>query len=126
LMAREVVGRFKGIIPTDLNELLSLHGIGDYSARAVLSFAYNKDIAVVDTNVARILYRVYELPGKFPQNPARSRNFIRLAQSILPTRKSKEFNLAIIDLGALICLPRKPLCGECPIKHLCKYYGSHN
>ncbi len=121
LMAVDIMGRFGGIVPNELKELLSLYGVGDYSARAVLSFAFGKDVPVVDTNIARILFRVFEIPGKFPQNPARSRKLINLAQSLIPSGKSKEFNWGMIDLGALICLSRKPLCKSCPIHDLCLY-----
>ncbi len=124
LMASDIVEKFGGIVPNELKDLLSLYGVGDYSARAVLSFAYGLDVSVVDTNVARILYRVFDIPGKFPKNPARSQFLIKLSLSHLPSGKSKEFNLAMIDLGSLICLSRKPRCAECPIHNLCKYYHS--
>ena len=120
-MARDVVSRFDGRIPRQLTALLSLYGVGDYSARAILSFAYGQDVPVVDTNVGRILYRAFGIPGKFPQNPARSRRLTSLAGRLLPAGKSREFNWAMIDLGALVCLPKNPLCGKCPINHLCDY-----
>jgi A/G-specific adenine glycosylase len=122
-MAKDINLKFDGLVPSDLHLLLSLYGVGDYSARAVISFAFGKDIPVVDTNVARILYRVFNIPGKFPQNPARSRKLINLAQSLLPPGRSKEFNWGMIDLGSKVCLPKKPLCEECPLKNLCNYYS---
>ena len=122
LMAKDINEKFDGVVPSDLQQLLSLYGVGDYSARAVMSFAYGKDIAVVDTNVARILYRIFGIEGKFPQNPARSRKLINLATDLIPIGSSKEFNLGMIDLGALICLPRKPLCTKCPINVFCKFH----
>jgi A/G-specific adenine glycosylase len=126
LMATDIVNRFEGKIPEELKDLLSLYGVGDYSARAVLSFAYDRDVPVVDTNVARILFRVFGIADKFPQNPARSRKLIELGQSLVPLGRSKEFNWGMIDLGALICLPKKPLCAECPISDLCKFYNNSN
>jgi A/G-specific adenine glycosylase len=95
--------------------------VGDYSARAVLSFAYGQSVAVVDTNVARILYRVFAIQGKFPQNPARKRQLLQLANELMPPDKSKEFNWAMIDLGALVCLPSKPLCYKCPLNKICEF-----
>jgi A/G-specific adenine glycosylase len=121
LMAKDITEGHGGEIPSDLSSLLSIYGVGDYSARAVLSFAFGKDLPVVDTNVARILYRVFAIPGKFPTNPARSRKLIEIAQSLVPPGKSKQFNWAMIDLGALICSPSKPLCDECPINYFCEY-----
>lgn len=121
-MSREIVERFGGKVPDNQKDLLSIHGIGHYSARAVLSFAFHKDVVVVDTNIARILYRVFSISGKFPPNPARSTKLTNLAQSLLPVGKSKEFNWALIDLGALICLSRRPLCDSCPINEHCLYF----
>ena len=126
-MAKDIVGKYCGDIPNDLKSLISIYGIGDYSARAVLSFAYGKDVPVVDTNIARILFRVFGLPGKIPPNPARSRTLIKLAEGLIPSGKSKEFNWGLIDLGALICRPRRPACDICPLEELCdsrsKYDG---
>jgi A/G-specific adenine glycosylase len=124
LMACDIKERFGGNVPVELDQLLSLYGVGEYSARAVLSFAYGKNVAVVDTNVARILYRVYGILEKFPSNPARSRKLIELASNIVPPQKSKEFNWAMIDLGSKVCKPKKPLCEECPLIRLCNYYCS--
>lgn len=122
-MSREIVEKFGGKVPDNQKDLLSIHGIGHYSARAVLSFAFNKDVAVVDTNVARILYRVFSISGKFPPNPARSAKLTNLAQSLLLPGRSKEFNWAMIDLGALICLPRQPICNKCPLNDRCLYFS---
>jgi A/G-specific adenine glycosylase len=121
-MSRELVENYGGKVPDIQKDLLSIYGIGHYSARAVLSFAFNQDVAVVDTNVARILYRVFDISERFPLNPARSAKLTDLAQSLLSPGKSKEFNWAMIDLGALICLPRQPRCNECPINSYCLYF----
>jgi A/G-specific adenine glycosylase len=121
LMAKDIKEKFSGIVPDDLKSLLLIYGVGDYSARAVLSFAYGHDVAVVDTNIARILYRVFAIPGKFPQNPARKRQLLELAAELVPANKSKEFNWAMIDLGALICVPSNPLCDKCPLNNICMF-----
>ena len=121
LMAKDIKEKFDGRVPDNLSSLLSIYGVGDYSARAVLSFAYGRDIAVVDTNVARILYRVFAIPGKFPQNPARNRKLLEIASALVRRKQSKEFNWAMIDLGALICLPSKPLCFKCPLNKICEF-----
>lgn len=119
LMAQDVCEKFGGQIPKTLPELLSIFGVGDYSARAVLSFAYGLDYAVVDTNVARIIYRVNKLEEKFPANPARSRKLYSIVGDLLPEGYSREFNWAMIDLGALICSAKQPSCEKCPLIHRC-------
>lgn len=121
-MSKDICEKYNNIIPSSLPELLSIYGVGDYSARAVLSFAFDMNVAVVDTNVARILYRVFDIQEKFPQNPARSRKLIGLAQELVPEGNSKKFNWAMIDLGSLICLPRNPHCYKCPLNSGCNFY----
>jgi A/G-specific adenine glycosylase len=121
ILARDLEDRFGGNVPKTLNDLLSIYGVGDYSARAVMSFAYGFDMAVVDTNVARVLFRVFELKSKFPANPARNRDLIEIASGLLQKGKSREFNWAMIDLGAQICKPAKPDCLNCPLNSICIY-----
>jgi A/G-specific adenine glycosylase len=120
-MAQELVAHHNGEVPRDLGKLIALPGIGEYSARAVLSFAFQEDTPVVDTNVARFLYRVYGLPGPLPANPARKKSLIKLAGALVPPGRSKEFNLAILDLCAQICRPSNPICSDCPVRAYCAY-----
>lgn len=120
-MAIDLVNNHEGRVPDDLQQLLNLTGVGSYSARAVLSFAYGADMPVVDTNVARILYRVFAIQGDMPANPARKKSLIELAGSILPDGHSREFNFALLDLGALVCVARSPNCLSCPVAKLCVY-----
>jgi A/G-specific adenine glycosylase len=123
-MARELMERHDGRIPDNLKELMHLTGVGSYVARAVMSFAYGKDVPIVDTNVARILYRVFAIPGPMPANPARKRILIELADSLIPEDHARQFNLAMLDLGALICTPTSPNCDSCPINEVCRH-GRH-
>lgn len=120
-LAAEIIGRHEGRVPDSLSELLALTGVGSYTARAVLSFAYRKDIAVVDTNVSRILYRIFSIPGPKPANPARKRILLELSDSLLPPGNSREYNFAVLDLSALICKNKNPLCCQCPLLALCNY-----
>lgn len=120
-MAYEIVDKFNGEIPRDLSNLLSLSGVGDYIARAVLSLAFNQDIPIVDTNVARFLYRIYGIDSKLPKNPSRKIDLIDKAKKLIPAGKSKEFNLAILDLCALVCTLNVPHCEECPVLPFCAY-----
>ncbi|HKO35763.1 MAG TPA: DNA (cytosine-5-)-methyltransferase [Pyrinomonadaceae bacterium] len=121
VLAKTLVKQERGRIPRDLKSLLSLPGIGDYSARAILSFAHNSDVPIVDTNIARLLYRLFGLQEALPSNPARSTKLNTLAARLLPLGKSRKFNLAALDLCASICKARQPQCTKCPIQAACCY-----
>lgn len=118
-MAKAVVQENGGKFPTDLDELLALPGVGDYLARAILSFAHNADVPIVDTNVARLLHRLFGINEPLPSNPARNKRLLGLADRILPQGRSKDFNLACLDLCAKICTVRKPHCEVCPLQKEC-------
>ncbi|MBL7091655.1 hypothetical protein [Acidovorax sp.] len=120
-LTREISEKHGGCVPQDLKSLLALPGVGDYIARAVLCFAFGQDVPIVDTNVARILYRLFGLSGPMPANPARKRNLIELAGSLLPTGQSREFNLAMLDFGALVCKSSSPECDHCPLSPVCEF-----
>ena len=121
-MANELVVRHDGEVPRDLTKLIELPGIGGYSARAVLSLAFGEDMPVVDTNIARFLYRMFGLKGPLPSNPARKRTLIELAGKLIPKGHAGKFNLALLDLCAQICTVNKPACLECPIQTYCAHY----
>jgi DNA (cytosine-5)-methyltransferase 1 len=123
-LAQVIVINHKGIIPNDLNSLLDLPGVGDYIARAVLCFAHGQRVPIVDTNVARLLYRLFGLNGKFPQNPARNRRLINLASNLVPEGNIKNHNLAVLDFCAIMCTSNNPKCEICPLLDLC-YYGKN-
>jgi A/G-specific adenine glycosylase len=125
-MANELIARHNGEVPRDLKRLIELPGVGDYAARAVLSLAFGENIPVVDTNIARFLYRTFGLKGPLPSNPARKRTLTELAGKLIPKGHAREFNLALLDLCAQVCKANKPQCLECPIKTHCAYYESHN
>ena len=120
-MAQEILASKSGRVPDALKELLSLPGIGDYAARAILSFAYEQDVPIVDTNVARWLHRVYNIDRSLPNNPARNRALIELAALLIPEGNSRDFNLAVLDLCASICTARRPDCAHCPVLRSCRY-----
>jgi len=124
-MAQEIVSQHDGKIPDNLDDLKALTGVGPYCARAVLSFAFNGDIAVVDVNVGWFLHRVFGLEGKLPSSPATSKKLRQVASQLLPDGKAKEFNWAILDLCAEICTRRNPHCEICPINEHCAYGISH-
>jgi A/G-specific adenine glycosylase len=107
--ARAVVDRFGGELPTTLAELHSLPGVGPYTARAVLAFAFEADVGVVDTNAARVLARA--VAGE-KLAPARAQ---ALADQMVPAGRGWAWNQAMLDLGAGVCIRRRPRCDECPL-----------
>ena len=119
-----LVQRFKGNIPENREDLLSLPAVGEYVASAILSFAFDKRVSIVDSNVCRVVSRVFGLKSR--GEARRDPSLKRIVDQILPEKKVKEFNWAIIDLAAKICFPRKPLCDICPLKNLCAYAKSQN
>ena len=105
-----------GAFPDTLDGLLALPGVGQYTARAVLAFAFETDVAVVDTNIARVLARVHgrRLAPKEVQ---------RLADDVAPVGESWGWNQSIMDLGAVLCRPTSPSCGTCPVEPMCAWRG---
>ncbi|MGD0495476.1 MAG: hypothetical protein ABSB28_05485 [Candidatus Bathyarchaeia archaeon] len=118
-MAEDIAERFKSGIPSDREQLLSIPSIGDYIADAMLAFAYGKNVAVVDSNVCRVIGRVFGLDSK--REARRKLLFRNIPNSLLPAGKAREFNWAMIDLASLVCLPRKPLCSKCPLNRVCDF-----
>lgn len=118
-LAEELVNRFHGMVPDSRRELLSLPAVGEYMADAVLSFAYERDVAVVDANVCRVIGRIFRLK---PRGEARrDRRFREIAQRMVPRGDARKLNWGVIDLAALICTPRNPKCNECPLREHCSF-----
>jgi A/G-specific adenine glycosylase len=113
--AQVVVKQHNGIVPSTLDGLLALPGIGPYTARAVLAFAFEEDAAVVDTNIARVLAR-------FHDQTLKAREAQKLADEWVPQGEAWLWNQALMDLGATICRPQ-PLCDECPLQEDCAWGG---
>lgn len=118
-IAREAVARFDGKLPSDEATLRSFKGIGPYTAGAVLSFAFGQRAAIVDTNVARVLHRVFIGDGASVKAHAVQRHLWEISRAVLPTRHVFDFNQAQMDLGALVCTARKPKCLMCPLARRC-------
>ncbi len=114
LTAGLVVERHDGALPDDLEALLALPGIGPYTARAVLAFAFERDVAVVDTNIARVLARA-------AGERLTSRQAQALADAAVPVGHGWIWNQVIMDLGAIVCRPT-PRCGGCPIAESCRWH----
>jgi A/G-specific adenine glycosylase len=118
-IAREAVERFDGTLPSEEATLRSFKGIGPYTAGAVLSFAFRKRAAIVDTNVARVLQRVFIGDGD-ARATATSKHLWDISRAVLPRRHVFDFNQALMDLGAMVCTARKPRCLVCPMTRDCK------
>ncbi len=116
--AQVVMQQFGGQFPSNYAALISLKGIGEYTAAAISSFAANEDQVVVDGNVFRLLARYFGLDT--PINSSRGKKqFTELAQSLLPKGKAGLFNQALMEFGSLQCKPTQPLCETCPLQSSC-------
>jgi A/G-specific adenine glycosylase len=113
-----VVARFGGRLPASREELLTLPGIGPYSAGAIASIAFDRPEPLVDGNVTRVLCRLFCVEGN-PKKPAVQARIWSLAEELLPRNRVGQFNQALMELGSEVCLPRSPCCDECPLRHLC-------
>jgi A/G-specific adenine glycosylase len=120
-IARESVARYGGALPADEQALRAFKGIGEYTAGALLSFAFGRRAAILDTNVARVLCRVFVGRGD-PRQPRTRRRLWAISRTVLPVRHVFDFNQALMDLGATVCVARKPRCLVCPLTRLCRAY----
>lgn len=118
--AEEITTRHGGVVPRDVEDLLALTGIGDYTARAVAVFAYGERHPVVDTNTRRVLARVID--GRSQPGPP-SRRDLDAMDALLPHEREDAalFNAATMELGATICTARAPRCDACPVASLCAW-----
>jgi A/G-specific adenine glycosylase len=128
--AQFVERELHGKLPQTAAELRALPGVGAYTAAAIASIAFGECAAVVDGNVERVLLRVLALPEN--RSSAASNELLRVAQALMPPTKhgggntQGDHNQAMMELGATICLPRAPLCLQCPVFDLCKTRGQHD
>ena len=120
-IARQSVERFGGLLPSDQDTLLSFKGIGAYTAGAIRSFAFRERAAILDTNVARVLFRVFIDKGD-PKAHAMKKRLWATSAVLVPRKRVFDFNQALMDFGAMLCTARKPQCPECPMKRQCRSY----
>ena len=119
--AKDIMSRFSGVFPKGYNDILSLKGIGPYTAAAISSFAFDRPYAVVDGNVMRILSRY--LGQRVPTDSTiGKKSFEKWASELLDREEPAKYNQAIMDFGALLCTPKKPYCMDCPLKESCVAY----
>jgi A/G-specific adenine glycosylase len=120
-IARESVSRYDGQLPSDQQTLLSFKGIGAYTAGAIRSFAFRQRAAIVDTNVSRVLFRVF-VGGGSPKAHATKKHLWAVSEALVPRKHVFDFNQALMDFGALVCVARKPKCLVCPMTKSCRSY----
>ena len=118
-IAREAVERYGGRLPDDEKTLLSFKGIGAYTAGAIRSFAFRQRAAILDTNVARVLFRVFVGRGDLKSH-AMKRHLWAVSEVLVPRREVFDFNQALMDLGAMVCVARNPKCLVCPMASACR------
>ena len=117
--AKTVMDRHGGKFPQDIDQMRQLSGIGKYTAHAVASFAFNQSVPIVEANTGRVLARLFNLRKSIDSDLGR-RTLWQHAASLLPKSDAATFNSALLDLGALICVARKPKCDVCPVNAFCR------
>lgn len=121
-LGEKLVKDFDGEVPKERNQLITLPGVGEYAADAVLCFAFAEDVAIIDSNVCRVIGRVFGLKPK--GEARRDPTYREIAEQLLPKGKCREFNWALIDHASTICTPRNPKCRICPLNSICDFYAS--
>lgn len=121
-LGRAVVKR--GGVPCTMEGLLELPGVGLYAASATLAVAFGKRAATVDGVTARVYRRYFDLRGDRP--PSEDRELWRVVDRVTPTRSVREWNWAVLDLAATVCLPKRPRCPECPLREDCRWSLAHS
>ncbi len=116
--AKIIRDRCGGRVPRDLAMLRSLPGVGEYTAGAIVSIAFGVDAPALDANIRRVLARVFDVSAP-ADSPAGKRRLWELAREHLPTGRAADYNQALMDLGATVCLPRRPNCHACPLRRIC-------
>lgn len=121
--ARYIVANCRGVFPETASEWMALPGVGRYTAGAIASMAFGERVPVVDGNVIRVLSRVFDIAECTDDTRTRE-TLWQIAESLVPKTTPGMFNEAIMELGALVCLPRGPLCTDCPLRAMCRVYAA--
>lgn len=118
-VAKTVIGKHKGKIPNDLEKLLALPGVGPYTAKALLAFAFDQPVEVLDTNIIRVIVRLDNITEAIDTKAGRLL-LEEAARKLVPQKKGRAFASALMDLGATICKAAEPQCARCPLMHDCE------
>ena len=119
--AKMVVEQFKGFFPEDVDALQQLPGVGRSTAGAISALAFDRQAPILDGNVRRVLCRLFALQEP-PRSAAAEKQLWRWSEQVTPVENIHDYTQAIMDLGAIVCVPRKPLCDECPLAELCQAF----
>jgi len=120
-IARQVLAEHDGRLPSTIEDLLKLKGIGRYTAGAIACFAYHQQVATVDTNIYRVLHRVF-LGLEYPTAKLSTEKMLPFAEQVLPAGQAYDWNQGLMDMGALICSSANPQCARCPLQDCCQGY----
>jgi A/G-specific adenine glycosylase len=118
--ALNIMERFSGEFPKTREELLEIRGVGEYVADSILYAAFNQRASIIDSNVIRVLGRLYGIDTNAESR--RDMRFRQIVDSLVPKLRFRDFNLALLDLGALVCTPRNPRHDECPVRMHCIFF----
>ncbi|MGA9363812.1 MAG: hypothetical protein WBW16_05520 [Bacteroidota bacterium] len=121
--SRTILELHKGRVPSARKNLLELLGVGDYIANAVLCFAFCKDVPLLDSNVIRVIKRVFSVESK-KERARTDKELWGYAGSLVPKGKAIDYNRGILDFAAAVCTARNPKCFVCPTNFICNYYSS--
>ena len=116
--AKEICNHYAGSFPSEVEKVYQLPGIGRSTAHAILTFAFDQKLPILDGNVKRVLTRHYRVHG-WPGNKQIENRLWEIAENVTPAERTAEYTQAIMDLGATVCLRRRPLCRACPIANTC-------
>lgn len=119
-LSEKILSDFNGKVPGTKKDLLSLPGVGPYTANAVLCFAFHHDVSMLDVNIIRVLKRFFSFDVKKSRERT-DKSFWSFAESLPPEGKGKEFNYAILDFAAEVCTANNPKCDSCPMKKICDF-----
>ena len=119
-LSKKILDDCDGVIPKTKNELLSLPGVGPYTANAVLCFAFGHDVSMLDVNILRVLKRVFSLDAENSRDRT-NKKLWEFVESLPPKGKGKAFNYAILDFAGEICTASNPKCNKCPMSKICDY-----
>ena len=119
-MAKEIQEKYDGIIPKDLDKLIQLPGVGPYISSAIMCFVHDENIAVLDTNIVRVIGRIFGM--KIRDSSRKSKEFKLIMTDLISHGEPRKFTLSLIDFAALICKSSKPRCDICLLRDICTHY----
>lgn len=122
--AKQIMAEYNGALPTSYHELLKIKGLGPYSAGAIASFAYKEAVPAIDGNVYRVLSRVFGIFAS-PESSSGKKEFFSLTMELIDKEHPDTFNQALLDFGAMLCVPRSPNCLACPFNDICYAYRNN-